>query len=147
MFLDTGVLGVIVHPRASVEARECLKWVHDLVAAGARICVAEICDYELRRELERRDARVQIGKLNALKRQAQYVPIDTDAILAAANMWAKARNEGHVTAPPEALDGDVILCAQAKLNVAADEELVVATTNAADLRYFLRAEGWRSITV
>jgi predicted nucleic acid-binding protein len=146
VFLDTGVLGVIVHPRATTEARECLGWLRGLVAAGVRVCVPEICDYELRRELVRRGARVQIDKLDALKAQAEYVPIDTEAMLEAANLWAGARNAGYPTAHPEALDGDVILSAQARLD-AAGEDYVIATTNPVDINRYAPADSWRAIVV
>ena len=146
VFLDTGVLGVIVHPRATEEARECVRWLRGLAAAGARVCFAEICDYELRRKLLHRNGHVQIGKLDALKAQAEYVAIDTEAMLEAANLWAQGRKAGHVTAPPEAVDGDVILCAQARLNVAEDDDLIIATTNPDDIRPYVPADTWRAIT-
>jgi hypothetical protein len=50
VFLDTGVLGIVTHPRGSAESKECIEWMHALLAAEVSVCVAEVCDYELRRE-------------------------------------------------------------------------------------------------
>lgn len=145
VFLDSGVLGVIVHPRATLEALACLKWLRDLLAVGVRVCVPEVSDYELRRELVRKGASNQLRKLDRISTQAQLVPIATPAMREAANLWAEARNGGYPTAHDEALDGDVILCAQAKLNAAPDEQMVVATTDVSDLSRFVPAATWRGI--
>jgi predicted nucleic acid-binding protein len=69
-----------------------------------------------------------------------YLPLDTSMMRRAAELWARARNMGLPTAPPEALDGDVILAAQAE-RVAA----VVATTNVGHLARFVSADHWRNI--
>jgi predicted nucleic acid-binding protein len=147
VFLDTSVLGVVVHTRGSDEVKDCTKWLRGLLAAGVRVCIAEICDYELRRKLLHLEFEKSIRKLDELKALVQYVPIETPAMLEASRLWATARKGGFAPAPPEALDGDMILCAQAKLNVAEGEDLVVATSNPDDFRRFVRAEGWRAIAV
>jgi hypothetical protein len=51
--LDTGPLGLLTAPPRREESRVCSHWLADMIAAGCRVVVAEIADYELRRELLR----------------------------------------------------------------------------------------------
>jgi len=53
-----------------------------------------------------------------------------------------ARNTGQPTAPDPALDGDVILAAQA---LTLNTSVVVATGNVRHLSRFVRAELWQNI--
>lgn len=148
VFLDTGVLGVVTHPAGSAESRACVAWLLNLLRASVRVCVPEICDYELRREYVRRgssDALDALAKLDELNAKVDYVPIGTAAMRRAAELWADARNRHRPRAAKHALDGDMILCAQALLGRMADEDLVVATTNVADLTDYVAATQWQSI--
>jgi len=63
----------------------------------------------------------------------------------AAALWAEGRKQGRPTAGDKALDVDVILCAQALVDVEADEEVVVATTDVDDLSTFIAASKWQTI--
>jgi predicted nucleic acid-binding protein len=61
----------------------------------------------------------------------------------AADVWATARNLGNVTAPPEALDGDVLLAAQA-----VEEAAVIVTTNAKHFEALaVQAVSWTDVTI
>ncbi len=51
--LDTGVLGMLVHPSEAGEPRDCKAWLKRVVLGGASVRIPEIADYELRRELLR----------------------------------------------------------------------------------------------
>jgi hypothetical protein len=53
---------------------------------------------------------------------------------------------GRATADPKALDGDVILAAQALLSGIAPADFVVATSNVAHLSRYVPAELWNAIT-
>lgn len=53
ILLDAGPLGMMTNPNASVANRECYRWMESLIVHGARVCVPEIADYEVRRELLR----------------------------------------------------------------------------------------------
>jgi predicted nucleic acid-binding protein len=84
-----------------------------LVAAGRRVVVPEIADYELRRELIRLNSQKALVNLDLLAQQLEYLPLDTPTLRRAAELWAQARQRGQQTAADPALDCDVILAAQA----------------------------------
>lgn len=103
IYLDTGVLGFVTHPNANQEARDCLTWLRDLLAAGIKVWVPEICDYELRREYILNNSQNALNRLDQLKAAVGYVPINTPAMKRAAQLWADARKRGKPTADPQAL--------------------------------------------
>ena len=143
--LDTGVLGMLVHPAETGEPRECKTWLKQLVLRGASVCVPEIADYELRRELLRMKSTESIKRLDELNTRLRYVPITREAMLKAAEFWAAARSAGRPTADDKALDGDAILAAQSVLLSQAGDEVVVATTNVGHLSQFVNAQSWRDV--
>ncbi|MEG4087888.1 hypothetical protein [Microcoleus sp. Pol12B4] len=57
----------------------------------------------------------------------------TEVMLLAAQLWAQARMRERPTAEANALDGDVILAAQAILEASEGNHVVIATTNAPHL--------------
>ena len=120
LLVDTSVLGQICHPRKHGDVKD---WFGRAATEHAFL-VSELADYELRRELLRLGAARSIARLDELTRELPYVPVSTAVWRRAAALWASARNAGNVTAPAEALDGDVIVAAQA-----IDEDAVVLTTN------------------
>jgi len=65
------------------------------------------------------------------------------AMRRAAELWALARGSGQPTASDHALDGDVILAAQA---LSLNTPVVVATGNPSHLTRFVPAELWSNIT-
>ena len=146
--LDTTPLGLVTQkPGKSSEVDACLTWIADLTRAGCRIVVPEIADYEIRRELTRAKKTIGLQRLDAFNaaRQDRYVPITTAAMLLAADLWAQARNVGIGTADIHALDGDVILVAQALgLGVPAGE-VAVATSNVRHIARFIAADLWNNI--
>jgi predicted nucleic acid-binding protein len=86
-----------------------------------------------------------LRRLDGLKQTLDYVPIQTDTMLLAAELWAAARKMGQLTTDAKALDGDVILSAQARLLCNEATEVIVATTNVAHLAWFVTALDWQSI--
>ena len=134
--LDSGPLGKISHPRPN---REVADWLERLLRQGAIVYVPEIADYEVRRELIRAGLQEGVNRLDRLKSVLNYLPINTEVMLTAAELWAEARNRGTPTADPKALDADVILAAQA-LQVSG----AVATENVGHLGLFVEAKDWRS---
>ncbi len=96
--LDTGPLGKISHPRPN---REIANWLERLLREGAIIYIPEIADYEVRRELIRAGLQESVNRLDRLKSVLNYLPINTDVMLKAAQLWAQARNRGTPTADPK----------------------------------------------
>jgi predicted nucleic acid-binding protein len=146
VFLDSGPLGLLANPRGRSRSDQCRRWVKDLVAAGVRVFVPEISDYEVRRKLIHIQASAGIRRLDQVKSTLDYAPITTDVMLKAADLWAAARSAGLPTAGPDALDGDCILAAQALLSVGPSDTVTVATDNLAHLSRFVAAQLWETIT-
>ena len=146
VFLDTSTLGLVVHPNQTAEAMSCKAWFVSLVDAGVVVALPEITDYELRRELLRLNSSNALQRLDELRADIEsirFVPITSEAMKKAAELWAEARKQGRPTAAPEALDGDVILAAQALTTSAAGASPVVATTNIGHLSLFIAAKNWQ----
>jgi predicted nucleic acid-binding protein len=145
ILLDSGPLGMITNPKATGIPYDCQLWLKSLLRRGERVAIPEISDYEVRRELLRAGLLKSLRRLDDLKQTLDYIPIQTDTMLLAAELWAEARKTGQPTADAKALDGDVILSAQALLLGSAAAEVIVATTNVAHLARFIRASDWQSI--
>ncbi|MBD2774638.1 type II toxin-antitoxin system VapC family toxin [Iningainema tapete] len=146
VLLDSGPLGILTNPKASPLNTECRCWVLSLQSKGYRIILPEIIDYEVRRELIRVNKLAGIKRLNEFKVTLEYLPLNTAMMLQAAEFWAQARQRGIPTADPKALDGDVILAAQATLVETEGDAVVVATTNVGHLSQFVNAREWREIS-
>ncbi len=143
--LDTGPLGVVSNPKATPDNDACREWLNGLIAQGRRVVVPEVVDYEVRRELLRANKTAGILRLDRVKAALAYVPLTTPAMLLAADLWAQARRHGQPTADVHALDGDVILCAQALTLGVPASHIVVATVNVGHLARFLPAKRWQDI--
>lgn len=134
------------NPRAkSEESQACKRWFEQILRAGYRIVLPEIVDYEVRRELIRIQSATSLEQLDRLKRSVVYVPLTTEMVLRAAELWAIARQTGQPTADPKALDGDVILVAQVMTAFGSSTEAIMATTNVAHIDRFVRADLWQNI--
>ncbi len=143
VLLDSSPLGMVINPKGSEKARQSAKWLQQVKASGATVMVPEIADYEVRRELLRADKTRSIKQLDALIAQTEYLAITTEVMRQAAKYWADARQQGRPTANDKALDGDVILAAQAAtLN---RTNVVIATTNVRHLSRFVHAMLWSDI--
>jgi predicted nucleic acid-binding protein len=95
-------------------------------------------------ELLRANKARGLARLDALAARLEYLPLTTAAMRQAAVFWAQARQQGRPTADARALDGDVILAAQAMTLGATD--VVMATTNVGHLSRFAPAALWPDIT-
>jgi predicted nucleic acid-binding protein len=111
--------------------------------AGRQIVVPEISDYEVRRELLRNNSQRALINLDQLGSKLIYLPITTPDTRKAAALWAWARQNGVPTAGDSALDGDVIIAAQAQ---SLNQPVVVATSNPMHLSRYVSAEEWSKIT-
>lgn len=146
VLLDAGPLGLLAQTRVMPARDECVAWVASLRQRDIPVIVPEIADYEVRRELLRIGSARGIANVDGLKTRLDYLPLTTDAMLRAAELWAQARRRGRPTATDADLDCDVILAAQALLLADAGEQPVIATTNVRHLGQFVDARLWRDIT-
>jgi hypothetical protein len=144
VLLDSGPLGLLTNPNLTRQVVACRQWAARLKAAGHRIIVPEIIDYELRRELLRTGATVSVAPLDALPGQFEYAALDTATMRRAADLWAQARQSGEPTAGDKNIDIDMILIAQAEAPAAPNT--VIATTNLRHFRQFFPADLWTNIT-
>lgn len=126
VLLDTGPLSQITHPRVSPEITN---WLQSLQKTTTALRVPEIADYELRRELLRSGKQKSIERLDQLSQSSVFIPLTRETMLKAAELWALVRKQGRPTASNDSLDGDVILAAQAILQIKNFDEVVVVTTN------------------
>jgi predicted nucleic acid-binding protein len=147
LVLDTGILAQLCHPHGT-KNRPVVEWLVRLlrqVDMPAHVFVPEIADYELRRKLlhliHKGQASLRsIERLDDLERLLDYLPLDTEVMHQAAQLWAQARRQGYPTAANEALDGDVILAAQA---ISAGGTVV--TANRKHLSRFVATAQWSDI--
>ncbi|MBE9058429.1 type II toxin-antitoxin system VapC family toxin [Sphaerospermopsis sp. LEGE 08334] len=121
--LDSTPVGLITNPKANPLAVQCQEWFYSLFERSYEVILPEIIDYEIR-------------KLNQLKAEIIYLPMTTEVMLKAAELWAEARNKGKSTADNKALDGDVILAAQSILVANYGHEVIIATSNKKHLSIF-----------
>ena len=143
VLLDSGPLGLLSDPKPSPRVLACGQWSRALLAAGSRLLIPEIVDYEVRRELLRAKKMKGLAALDALAMRLGYLRIETPIMQLAASLWAQARQRGRPTAGNASLDCDVILAAQA-LSLG-DPNVIVATTNVAHISRYVPADLWENI--
>jgi predicted nucleic acid-binding protein len=143
ILLDAGPLGLLSNPNRRGQTLACRRWLQALTAAGRRILVPEIADYEVRRELLRANKVKGLTRLDALAAQLGYLPLTTPAMRRAAELWAQARQQGRPTAADNTIDGDMILAAQAL--TLGTPDVIIATTNIGHLTRFVTADLWQNI--
>ena len=142
--LDSGPLGLVSNPTQVGQAKTAWEWAQAHIGAGNDLVVPEIADYEVRRELIRADKTQGLARLDVLCASLWYEPLTTGVMRQAAQLWAQARNDGLATAHDAALDGDVILAAQA-LGLQQNHDVTVATTNPAHLGRYVQADIWSDV--
>lgn len=145
ILLDTGVLWLVTQTGNALQAEKCRSWMEHLLGEQEEFVIPEICDYELRRWLLRRDKRRSIQRLDQLAKEVTYLPLDTETMRRAAVLWSDLRRQHQQTASDESLDADVILGAQAKECEVRGASVIVATTNVKHLRRMCAAEKWQDI--
>ncbi|NJO81741.1 MAG: type II toxin-antitoxin system VapC family toxin [Blastochloris sp.] len=140
ILLDAGPPGLLSQPRSTPTSLACRQWAVDLTTAGAHLHIAEIADYEVRRELLRAGKQNGLRRLDTAGRTLDYLPLTTAMLRRVAELWAELRRQGLSTADARAIDADAILAAQALLTVAPGDMLVIATTNVGHLSRIVPAQ-------
>ena len=143
--LDAGPLGLLANPKASADGLACHQWVRGHIAVGVEVFLPEIVDYEVRRELLQARLPKSVAALDILQAELDYLALTTSVMRRAAALWAEVRQAGRPTTDRHALDGDVILAAQALSLGYAPGEVVIATTNVGHLSRFIAARRWQDI--
>jgi predicted nucleic acid-binding protein len=144
IILDTGVLGLLCHRTAHPDVIAVRTWLASLRDQHIEVAVPEIADYELRRSLLRIGSTKSIATLETIEATSTYLPITTEIMRLAANLWAESRRNGFATGSDSSLDGDVILAALA-LSEQITSSVLVAPTNLKHLQWYVAAEKWTSI--
>lgn len=148
ILLDTGPLGYATHPNNTGDIGLCKQWLEQFVAPTTAVKVPQIADYELRRKLIHMRFATSIALLNKLIRSTGgLVRITGRTMKKAAGLWAQSRWDGVQTGDDTAIDGDMILCAQAILLAENGDTVEVATTNVKHLEAYITAKKWSDISV
>jgi hypothetical protein len=105
ILLDSTPVGLITNPKATPLAIECQQWLNSLLDRQYHVVLPEIINYEVRRELLRANKINSIRRLDTLKSELAYLPITTEVMLKAEEMWAQVRQQGKPTADNQALNG------------------------------------------
>ena len=147
VFLDSGVLHTLISNSKVKEVIDCQNWFYYLLSRSALIVTSVICNYEVKRELVRRNNVGEINNLNQLKKLIDCLPVDEPTLDLAAELWAEARNQGIPTADNLSLDADVIICAQYQLLTRKypGRYVIIVTTNVKHLSRFAEAQEWQNI--
>jgi hypothetical protein len=78
ILLDSAPLGALATPTTAQQIRPIVQWVRDCDAAGHRVIIPEIVDYEIRRELIPAKLADSVAELDRLK--AIEAPPQTDEL-------------------------------------------------------------------
>ena len=149
--LDTGPAGRACDNPKKSSVAEIQQWIFSFRQIRTLIVLPESVAYELRRNLllsPGGDASCRrLDDLTVRGGPLIYLPLTTPAMRMAAELWAEARRSGLGTSDPKALDGDVILAAQALCYVGQGDQLWIATENQAHLSRYIgeRARFWDQI--
>ena len=135
LFPDTERLWLLIHPEGGPDALEFRRRIAHRLETGDRLAIAEICDYETRRELLRTEAHRQLANLEALIAAHIYVPLDTATLREAASSWAKL----HKDSGGDVDEAGIILATQARRH--ADDHMVLTEDHDA-LAPFCNAQDW-----
>jgi predicted nucleic acid-binding protein len=142
------VLSQLCHPTREAH-RPLVQWLQRLLLdkpGDTVVMVPEIADYETRRGLlhialkSGTETTKSLRRLDFFAEELDYLPLTTKTMRRAARLWAEARHAGAPTADARALDGDVILAAQAL-----EVDGIVVTEDTAHLQRFVEAKRWNKL--
>ncbi len=147
VILDSGPLGLLMQRPGVVPADECRRWLAEMIAGGGEVIVPEIADYEVRRELLRINAVASVLRMDSFLAAApgRLLPVTTQAMRLAAELWANIRCRGKPTSDPHALDEDVLIVAQVLTAGFDENEFIIASTNVVHLSQLAPSALWRDI--
>jgi len=103
-----------------------------------------LVDYELRRGLVYLQASHQIADLDRLCVANMVLPVTTEVLLLASDLWASLKRRGLVVGSDRDLSVDVIVAATARL-LGSTGPTVIATENVRHLSRMADARHWHDI--
>jgi predicted nucleic acid-binding protein len=146
LLLDANILTRLCHPHKGINPK-VNQWLEKLLGSSPfTIIIPEIADYEVRRGLMHvalksgQPTTRSLLRLDLLAETLEYLPLNTATLRRAAGLWAESRLGGQPTARDLALDGDVLLAAQA-LEVSG----VVVTENIRHLSRSVESRRWQDL--
>lgn len=122
VLLDSGPLSWVTNKNTdNPDVMRCRVWFKSMLKHHT-ILIAEINDYEVRRELIHKKLNVSLDRLDQLitSEHVGYLPITTKIMVKAAQLWAWARSTRQSTAQSAAQDFG--------------KRVIIATTNVKDLQ-------------
>lgn len=145
--IDTCILTIVCNDQHREHAA-VTEWLGAFLDhEDSEVYLPAIADYELRRKLlhlARRDKLPKtlrsLQRLDSLIGPVRFLTLTEAVMRDAASLWAQARYEGKPTASPVALDGDVLLAAQA-----IDAGAVVVTDNRKHITRYCTVADWRTV--
>lgn len=158
VILDSGVLSLLVSPIKDVSQEEqneiskCTEWFYYLLSKGVYVVTSEISDYEIRREFIRIKSD-GLSILNSLRnaKVIDFLPLTTEVMQKAAELWAEARQNHIPTSDNKNIDADMIILSQWSL--LSDEypgrSVLIATKNIRHMKTFAEddAQEWIDIKI
>lgn len=151
VWLDSGIIGLIINPKKDGEAGACERWLLDLVRKGIYVVSSSLCDYEVRRNLilenQRTGNRLSLNNLDDITNFVSFLSVTDESLKMAATLWAQSKLSGIPTANDSSLDADLIICAQWRILAAQQpgQMNIIATTNVKHLGRFANVGRWQDI--
>lgn len=133
VILDSKPLGDICNPITYKQIKPLIEFLKEQKIA---LRVAEITDYELRRELTLQNLQKGINNLNKFRQKQQIIPIDSESLIIATDLWAEIRKTEQPTADRKNIDCDVIMVAQALKLRQQFQQIIILTIDVNDLIRF-----------
>lgn len=150
VLIDTNILGKLCHPHAPSNKPVVDAFEIALLSNKYLFLIPEIVDYELRRKYLHQiySSNTQLnnfGKnclsnLDVFCNPINFLPLNTNAMKKAADLWGNARAIGKGTSSPTSLDADVILAGQA-----IEANGIVLTENVKHLSVYVNTLTWQNL--
>lgn len=151
VILDSTVLITLINDSGVEEVKRCVEWFYRQSARGIRFTCSEICDYEARRELIRRNSeasRLNLKNLEGFRAEIEFLEVEKETLLIASEYWALARGKGQQGADNKNIDADMIVAAHWRTTKRENPGrwVTIATDN---IRHFksigVEANNWQDI--
>ncbi len=131
--LDSTPLAELCRKKPKQEVIDLLKFIDD---SDFIIKIAEITEYEVRRELLRTKKDKACRRLGRYHLTERTIPINREALILASEIWAELRNSGKSTASNQRIDCDTIMIAQSLSLKKYFDEIIVLTSDPEDISRF-----------